>query len=67
MDRFLNILRAVGLVLAIANVAVQLRNNLRQGVFPSPMMTPVQEAPRDAFEAAFDRAQRAAQSGADPR
>jgi hypothetical protein len=60
VDRFLNILRAVGLVLAVANVAVQLRNNLRMGVVPEPLQNPAASSSSDAFDVAFERAQRAA-------
>lgn len=67
MDRFLNILRAIGLVLAIANVAVQLRTNLRASVLPSPMLIPNQGDQRSAFDAAFERAQQAAKNEGDPR
>lgn len=71
MDRWIKILRLAGLGLMLVNEAVKLRNNVRAGVVPNPLLrlrddTDAAHAfsattSEDAFERAAERAARGGQ------
>lgn len=60
VDRLTKYLRVIGLVLVIGNEVIKMRTNLRTAKTPDLPTLPAESDPEsaDAFERAFERAQR---------